>query len=251
MPTPAASLTPAHAARSRHSAPRRRVLARGLLVLLVLATTGPAGAQTFCDGRTNSGALRGGRELQHKPYLRVKSGSEARAFGHPLLLQLVSRGARAAARAVPGSVALVGDLSGPTGGPLSGHVSHQAGRDADVAFFVVGDDGAPVALDRFEAFDAMGRSLSRPDHVFDSYRNWLLLREWLTELRVVVTHVFVSAELRLLLLDYARQSPEFYRYAPLASTVLRAHPTHRDHFHLRIACPPDQDAGCIDAEVEP
>jgi penicillin-insensitive murein DD-endopeptidase len=131
---------------------------------------------------------------------------------------------------------LVGDISAREGGPLSGHVSHQAGLDADVAFFVADLQGRPVTLEAFEAFGADGRSLSNPEHVLDVYRNWLMLRAWLSDLRVVVSHVFIAAELRQLLLDYGQQSPEFVRYVPLAAQVLIAHPTHADHFHLRITC---------------
>ena len=211
----------------------------------------PAGEPTVCLGRPSAGALRNGRQLQARPYLRLKSGSEKRAWGHGILLQLLTRAARSAERAVPGSVALVGDLSARQGGPLSGHASHQAGRDADVAFMVSDAHGRPVALEQFEHFGPDGRSVSNPDHFFDTYRNWLLLRDWLADLRVAVTHVFVSAELRELLLDYGRASPEFARLVPLAGTVLRAHPNHADHFHLRIACPTDQRAACVDGAPEP
>ena len=220
--------------------------AMALCVCLTAATV-PASAQTVCVGRPSAGELRNGRQLQSRPYLRIKRGSEARTWGHGILVQLLSRGARSAATAVPGSVALVGDLSAPEGGPLAGHASHQAGRDADIAFLVSDSAGQPVTLEAFEVFAADGRSLTNSDHFFDAYRNWLMLREWLSELRVVVTHVFIAAELRQLLLDYGGQSPEFARYVPLAAAVLRPHPTHNDHFHIRIACAAPQGAvGAVD-----
>jgi hypothetical protein len=106
--------------------------------------------------------------------------------------------------------------------------------------------GRPVMLDAFEAFGGDGRSLLNASHFFDAYRNWVMLSSWLSDLRVVVTHVFVSAELRQLLLEYGRQSPEFARFVPLAAQVLHPHPAHIDHFHLRIACPSDQGRSCID-----
>ena len=103
----------------------------------------------------------------------------------------------------------------------------------------------------WEAFDGQGRSLVRRGYFFDTYRNWVLLRHWLSELRVAVTHVFVSPELRPLLLEYGRQNPEFTRFVARAEQVLQAHPTHTDHFHLRIACPADQSARCVDGGAEP
>jgi penicillin-insensitive murein endopeptidase len=216
------------------------------LAPLFLGAAEPHSGPTLCSGTPSDGTLRDGHLLSPRPFLRIKRGSELRTWGHAVLLQLVDRGARAAALAVPGSEALVGDLSAQGGGPLSGHVSHQAGRDADVGFFVSDSQGRPVALDAFEAFDADGRSASNPDHHFDAYRNWLMLRSWLSDLRVVVTYVFISPELCELLLEYGRQSPEFARYVPLAAQVLHPYPHHADHFHLRIACPSDQGAACRD-----
>ncbi len=222
-----------------------------LLGLAIAAAPCPSAAQTLCQGHPNAGTLDGGRRLEERPYLRIKQGSEDRVWGHPILLELVRRAARAASVAIPGSVALVGDLSAPQGGPLAGHASHQVGRDADIAFLVSDSAGQPVTLETFEAFGSDGRSLTRPDHFFDAYRNWLMLREWLSELRVVVSHVFVSSELRQLLLDYAKQSPDFARYVPLAARVLHPHPTHTEHFHVRIACPTDQSAVCLQASEAP
>lgn len=234
----------------------RRILAFALSAALN-AASGPARSQpapvepTSCVGRPSAGVLRNGRQLQARPYLRIKTGSQERVWGHGILLQLVSRGARAAAAAVPGSVLLVGDLSAARGGPLPGHASHQSGRDADVAFLVSDARGLPVTLSEFEPFGSNGQSLVDPDHFFDTYRNWLMLREWLGDLRIVVTHVFVSPELRELLLAYGRASPEFARLVPLAALVFRAHPNHADHFHVRIACPTEQGTSCVDGLAEP
>lgn len=227
-----------------------RLFAAGVLGAALL-TEVPASAQTVCAGQPSAGTLRYGRKLGERPFLRLKRGSEDRAWGHPVLLQLVHRGARAAAFALPGSVALVGDLSAEGGGPIPGHASHQSGLDADVAFFVADSRGLPVVLAEFEAFGGDGRSLTHPERFFDAYRNWLMLREWLSDLRVVVTHVFVSAELRELLLEYGRQNPEFARLVPLAALVLTPYPNHADHFHLRIACPSDQRTSGEHAAVQP
>jgi hypothetical protein len=79
--------------------------------LAISAFTGASAAQPACDQRPNSGGLHESAPLVGRPYLRIKRGSEARNWGHRALLALVQRGARAAALAVPGSRALVGDLS--------------------------------------------------------------------------------------------------------------------------------------------
>ena len=53
---------------------------------------------------------------------------------------------------------LVGDLSSEQGGKLSGHTSHQSGRDADVGFYATDARGRAVELDHFVAFAADGRA---------------------------------------------------------------------------------------------
>ena len=224
----------------------RMAVALGLLAVPGLGAAAPDADRTLCEGSPSAGTLHSGRRLESRPYLRIKAASQLNAWGHPMMLQLLSRGARAAAQAGSGSMALIGDLSARDGGPLPGHVSHQAGRDADVGFFVSDSQGRPILLDAFEAFGADGHSLSVPEHYFDGYRNWVMLRAWFTDLRVVISHIFISSALRQLLLEYGQQSPEFQRYVPLASQVLHAYPNHADHFHVRIACPSDQGPACHD-----
>src|SRR5690606_36397738 len=75
------------------------------------------------------------KKLRPRPYLKIKSGSRGENYGHPALVLMLKRSARDIARAVPGSVMLVGDLSSKRGGPLAGHHSHQSGHDADVVFY--------------------------------------------------------------------------------------------------------------------
>lgn len=190
-----------------------------------------------CLGSPHAGRLENGMRLQARPYLRIKRRSRARAWGHPLLVQMLDAGARAAG-ARPGAPLLVGDLSARLGGPLSGHASHQQGLDADIGFFATDSGGETADLAAFVSFNKHGKSSN--GLVFDSRRNWLMLQSWLSDLRAPSLRIFVSAPLRALLLDYARAIPELRGFAPRAGRVLRPHAAHADHFHLRIGCPSDQ-----------
>lgn len=205
-------------------------------------------APTRCLGHPNRGRMTEARQLRARSYLRIKTGSWSNTWGHSLLLQLINGGAREVATAVPGSITLVGDLSSREGGPLAGHASHQVGRDADVAFMVTAG-GQPVPLTHFEPFDGKGRSLRHSGYRFDERSNWLMLRYWLSDLRVPINAVFVSGAIRRLLLSYGRKSPEFAPLVPLAKRVLKAHSKHTDHFHLRIGCPSDQGEDCSEHSV--
>lgn len=185
--------------------------------------------------------------LKPRKYLAVKKGSERRVYGHPALVKMLYRTSRDLARSVPGSVMLVGDLSSEAGGPLSGHHSHQSGRDADVAFYAKDAKGKPVRLDRLVAFGGDGKAKNGSGLVFDDYRNWLLVQSWLRDHRAGISFIFISRPLRKRLLDYAAGHPSFKRYAKQAAALMREPAraeAHDDHFHVRISCPKRQDEIC-------
>jgi penicillin-insensitive murein endopeptidase len=142
---------------------------------------------------------------------------------------------------------LVGDLSGKDGGPLSGHVSHQSGRDADVGFYVKDGKGRALQNHEFVPFAEDGRARDRSDVYFDDWRNWLLVQSWCKDHRAGLSHIFVAAWLRRRMLDYAEHQPAFRKYVPQASALLKQpedSAPHDDHFHVRISCPVIQSDIC-------
>lgn len=176
----------------------------------------------------------------------VKSAPRGRNWGHPALVKMLKRNARDIARAVPGSKMLVGDISSKKGGPLSGHHSHQSGRDADIGFFARNAKGRPVALQRFVAFDGEGKAKDGSGFTFDDRRNWLLVRAWLQDHRAGLSHIFVSRPLRQRLLAYARKhaTKDHLRQATVLLKQPKRAEAHDDHFHVRISCPPKQKEIC-------
>jgi penicillin-insensitive murein endopeptidase len=160
---------------------------------------------------------------------------------------MLQRSAADVAKAVPGSVLFVGDLSSRNGGPLSGHHSHQSGRDADVGFYLTTLDGKRAQSHEFVAFDGDGKAKDGSQYLFDDERNWLLVESWARDLRAGLSHIFVSWPLRERLLKFARSQPRFAKYV-LQATALLKQPEkgedHDDHFHVRITCPKDQEEIC-------
>ena len=66
---------------------------------------------------------------------------------------------------------------------------------------------------------------------------------------MVVQWVFVAAPLRNMLLDHALRigEPELLRERARRVLVQPSDSSrHDDHFHVRIACPPDDRPGCVD-----
>jgi penicillin-insensitive murein endopeptidase len=203
--------------------------------------------QSLSGGYPNEGWQLRGKRLRHTPELRIREASKDRVYGHPALVLMLGRSARDVAKAAPGSVLLVGDLSAKGGGPISGHKSHQSGRDADVAFYVTDLRGKRIASTEYVAFDGDGKAKDGRPLLFDDERNWFLVESWARDKRAGLSHIFVSWPLRERLLKFARERPRFAKYV-LEATALLKQPengeAHDDHFHVRITCPAEQEEIC-------
>lgn len=201
------------------------------------------------DGRLRNGVLL--RESDHVRYAgEYRDGG--RFWGTDELVQLIERAAARVAQRLPGSRLSVGELSAQRGGRISGHRSHQNGRDVDLAFYMIGADDRPFVPFAFAAFDRRGRGLAPNESLrFDDARNWELVGRLVADPDARVQYVFVAETLKQRLLATARR-----RRAP-RSVVARAeqvmmqpghgHP-HRNHFHVRIYCPPADRPACRDRE---
>lgn len=232
--------------------------------VLVASIPGSAGAGSISDlpkkfrqapfsmmslsvGYPNAGWQYRAKRLKRSRFLSIKSGSRENSYGHPALILMLGRSAKELQRVAPGSVLLVGDISDENGGPLSGHRSHQSGRDADVAFYALDENGKRVTLDRFVKFGADGKAVDGSGYQFDDWRNWLLVQSWVRDRRAGLSHIFVSRALRQRLIGYASKQPAFKKYVSEVSALLKqpeeAEP-HDDHFHVRVSCPKGQNEIC-------
>lgn len=138
----------------------------------------------------------------------------------------------------------IGDLSDHDGGPISGHASHQSGRDIDIGLFYrrVPDGYPQVFVDANE------------DN-FDATATWALLESLVRTAGKDggVEKVFVDYELQRELYAAARADGwsktklvDVFQYpdGPYAKHGLVRHePKHADHMHVRFACVSD-DARC-------
>jgi penicillin-insensitive murein endopeptidase len=187
-------------------------------------------------GAPNRGELEGAVRLQKAPHLAVRDG--AHTWGLPDLVRLLRSTADEVAGKHKGAVLFVGDLSAKGGGPLSGHNSHQSGRDADVGFFLVNSKGKSVNPKRFMAFSADGHSRDADWARFDDGRNWTLVEALLKDERV--RYVFVSNALKARLLKFASKKHVSEALMTRAASIMMAPDhvdVHDDHFHVRLSCP--------------
>lgn len=213
----------------------------------------PAAGQSV--GTPQTGHLNGGDDLAAKPWpgLRILLLTQRRGFtaGTSEIVALLRDVATAVATAHPGSELAIGNVSRPGGGDIAQSVSHNSGRDADIAFFATDAAGRPVKIRHMHHFNDKGVAsggAGKPLH-FDVGRNWAVVRHLLSHPAVVVQWLFVSAPLRNMMLDHALRIGEGELLRARARRVLvqpSDSASHDDHLHVRIACPPEDRPACID-----
>jgi penicillin-insensitive murein endopeptidase len=173
---------------------------------------------------------------------QVMRRSRRRFFGHPLLVQYLQELGISMARQKSG-VLLVGDLGQPRGGPMpSGHRSHQNGLDVDIWFWIPRDGGvlteagretlgAPTMLTANRgALDAQQWSLRQVD----------VLRQ--ATAHSAVARVFVNPVIKKGLCSQFPGAPWLRKLRPWWG--------HDDHLHVRLHCPPGEEA-CENQEPLP
>ena len=171
-------------------------------------------------------------------------------YGTDELVDLVIQASRRVALDWPDARVTVADLSPERGGPSQWHRSHQSGRDVDLVFFATDEAGRQVDLEDMVRFDGDGVSLSAPRLLFDTAKNWSLVRAIVEHPGSPVQHVFVYEPLALRMLDHARATGEPEAIIERARELMKQpgdSAPHDDHFHVRIVCTPaDRAYGCRD-----
>lgn len=201
-------------------------------------------------GHPNAGSQVRAKKLKASPHIAILTKSKPNVHGHPALVLMLQRSAKQIAKQFRGSKLAVGDLSAPQGGALSGHHSHQSGRDADIAFYARDKSGRMVVPTAYVAFGADGKAKDGSGLVFDDERNWALVEAWTQDDRAGLAYVFVSRPLKARLLAFGSRIPKNAKTVERARALFvqpdHAEP-HDDHFHVRIRCPQDQADVCKEA----
>ena len=167
----------------------------------------------------------------------------ARAYGTTHAVNHVQRAIKAVRKRFPRVHTLaIGDFSAKKGGSISEHRSHQSGRDVDIGFYFkkkpkgypdnfVGHDEATLDLAAtwalLHAFARTADSANGVQAIFVDFDVQEKLYEWAKDHGVPVDH-----------LDRVFQYPD-----EDGSGLVRHHPNHHDHFHIRFKCPRG-DRGC-------
>lgn len=205
-------------------------------------------------GRVNHGRLVDPDVLVPEgPHWKILPRQRARGlnYGHNALISLIKDAAADVAKQYPESILGVGNIGRQFGGPIPYSVSHQVGRDADIAFFATDPNGNSVVLPDLLTFTDEGVSQRyRGYYHFDVRRNWALVEAMIRSEAASLQYLFISNGLKKLLMDYAIEaevSPEIIEQAEILLRQPARYIPHNDHLHVRIYCTPeDLRAGCED-----
>ncbi|MFT3927415.1 MAG: penicillin-insensitive murein endopeptidase [Myxococcales bacterium] len=218
----------------------------------------PAPSTSTSFGSPTNGRLEGGvaLPLQAQGLRYNDRRSENARFATVEVIQAVLRAARTVADEFPASELVVNDIGLEHGGKIAHHGSHRAGRDADILFYLLGDDGrptpsvgAPIDPEGI-GFDYKDLSVKDDDvrvH-FDAPRTWRFVRALIEDQAAPLQRIFVVEHLRSALLEEATRSKApadvVARFADL--TCQPSYP-HDDHLHVRWYCSEeDLGLGCED-----
>ncbi len=231
----------------------------GVAALVALALLAPVAAYaespraltsskaSLSVGYPNDGSIVRAKRLRPSPHLVILEKSKDRSYAYPSLVLMLQRSAKQIAKAFKGAKLVVGDLSAKDGGPLSGHHSHQSGRDADIAFYARDPKGRVVQPKKFVAYGADGKAKDKSGLVFDDALNWALVESFAKDHRAGLAYIFISKPLKARLLAYANRHDKHRKNVEKVQALFvqpdGAEP-HDDHFHVRIRCPKGQEDVC-------
>ena len=153
------------------------------------------------------------------------------AWGTPRTVDRLRDALREYVREMPGGPDVhVGDISKSGGGYFPPHLSHQAGRDVDIGYVLVGNQADVTRFVRAHSLN------------LDRERTWHLVRTLLES--GAIGYVFMDYDVQRMLYEHAKTtgvSParleEWFQYPRgnrAAHGILRDWRGHDDHFHVRF-----------------
>lgn len=190
----------------------------------------PAAIAPAAHGFYSKGCFAGGQAIaMDGPNWQVMRPSRNRRWGHPVMISMLEKLSRNAARD-GWSGLMVGDISQPRGGPmLTGHASHQIGLDADIWFTPM--PGRRLSTSERESLSAI--SMLKGDSLYVDDRIWTAAHEAVLRNAAAfpeVERILVHPGIKKKLCDTVKGNRGWL-------SKVRPFWGHNYHFHVRIGCP--------------
>jgi penicillin-insensitive murein endopeptidase len=201
-------------------------------------------------GDTSHGRLHRGRRVEESVALGVLPRQRERELRHATdELATLLEEAAAKLHAETRTRLWIGNLARDGGGDIAWSVSHNSGRDADVAFAYRAPGGSPVDPPDLVRLPT-GTCSTDGSLCLDVPRTWAIVRALVSHPEVQVQYVFVSEPIKRKLLAHAEKAGERGRTLERARELLRqpvGAAAHDDHLHVRVYCSEhDLASGCVD-----
>lgn len=207
-------------------------------------------------GGPSSGSLVEGRALPiDGAHVRILGRTQKRGtyYGTDELIRALENAGRRVHENFSGPRLSVGNISKRGGGDIPQSVSHNSGRDADVAFFVLDKKKGPVEPDWFSTFDGAGVAEDGSGVLFDAARNWRFVEALIEDSSIQVQYIFVATWLKDILIEYAIRSGASAEVVLRAENIMKQpqdSSPHAEHFHVRLYCDLiDRLHGCYDSGI--
>ena len=194
-------------------------------------------------GSYAKGCLAGGVQLPETgPTWQAMRLSRGRNWGHPELIDVVTKLSQFAAQQPGWNGLYISDLSQPRGGPmLTGHRSHQIGLDADI--WMLPPNSLSLTRKQRENISSISTRRASGAYVNRSWTNshHKIIKAAAQDPRVERIFVFPGAKVQMC--DDERGNRAYLR-------KIRPWYGHHYHFHVRLACPKGA-SGCRDQNPPP
>lgn len=208
---------------------------------------------TFSIYDTRDGYMVNGRSVDSPSlYMRQMQVQYERgiAYATTEFIQLLDHTARVMHKKYPETIMYLGNLGLRDGGDIPYSISHNSGRDGDIAFYMKDENGAFYHPQNMYKMNRRFQAKANPNITFDLEKNTTLIETLLTQNVAPIQFIFVVRHLRSAIRRelVARGATEELLMRFDATVAEQA--AHDDHFHIRIYCS-DNDicAGCNDRSI--
>lgn len=166
-------------------------------------------------------------------------------YGTTEMIDMLERTASDMNKKYPGKDRLqIEDISARNGGDIDPHGSHENGLDVDIQYFKAnGEEFVPTRMNPYAPEMVEGSTVSSN---FDVERNWELVKALHKNGQVQM--IFMDQNLKNAVVNYARSKGEYAGHMKEINS-LRHVENHRDHMHVRLACPASAK-GCHSTTVK-
>ena len=194
-------------------------------------------------GSYAKGCLAGGRQLAESgPTWQAMRLSRGRNWGHPELIDIVTKLSQFAAQQPGWNGLYIGDMSQPRGGPmLTGHRSHQIGLDADI--WMLPPNSLSLTRKQRENISSISTRRASGAYVNSAWTrsHHEIVKAAAKDPRVERIFIFPGAKVQMC--DDERGNRAYLR-------KIRPWYGHHYHFHVRLACPKGAN-GCRNQNPPP